>query len=80
MSKIVMIIIYLISNIWRIYSTTNTPYNSFKKFYLRGENKTIYTPYNSFNKIYLRGENKTKTKTITTTTTTTIYILSNSFK
>jgi hypothetical protein len=58
-----MIIICLILlNIFCI-DSTYTPYNSIKKYNLRGENKTttIYTPYNSLKLYSLRDNNKTIT-------------------
>jgi hypothetical protein len=58
-----IIICLLLLNIFFI-NSTYTPYNSIKKYNLRGENKTIYTPHDSFKSYNLTDKNKTINKTL----------------
>ena len=60
-----IIICLLLLNIFFI-NSTYTPYNSIKKYNLRGENKTtyMYTPYNSFKTNNLKRENRTTISTM----------------
>jgi len=55
----------LLLNIYFI-NSTYTPYNSIKKYNLRGENKTTiaYIPHDSFKSYNLTDKNKTINKTL----------------